>query len=377
MKNVLAAAVLALTTAPAALPAPAAPRAVYTRNVAIVLYDGVELLDFAGPGEVFQAAAHFGAVDGVPAFRVYTVAASRAPLTSQGFVTVTPEFSFADAPRPDIFVIPGGNSRRLLDDAAAMAWVRKATPEAEVAMTVCTGAFVLAKTGVMAGKDVTTHFGSVDRLRTAVPDARVQSGRRFVDNGSFLTTAGVSAGIDGSLHLVARLLGRNVADRTARYMEYHWSPEATLAGTYTTLNPSTDERGRALQLAGLQADEGRGEEAAKILRALVAKDPRDAGAWNALGRIDHQAGRFAEAAEDFTRAAAKPELRARATYDLACSLARAGRPAEALQALEAAVAAGVGRDSLERDEDLASLRGEPRYAALLATPDRRPAAPKS
>ena len=127
------------------------PRATYTRNVAIVLYEGVELLDFAGPGEVFQAAGGIGAVDGDRAFRVYTVAVSKEPLTSQGFVKVTTEFSFADAPRPDIVVIPGGASNRLSGNSDAMAWVRKTTTEAEVTMTVCTGAFVLAKTGVMTG----------------------------------------------------------------------------------------------------------------------------------------------------------------------------------------------------------------------------------
>jgi transcriptional regulator GlxA family with amidase domain len=317
MRKDLAALLLVLGAALPAHPAALRARTGYTRNVAIVLYEGVELLDFAGPGEVFQAAASIGAVDGAKAFRVYTVGASKEPLTSQGFVKILPEFTFADAPPPDVFVIPGGNSRRLLDDAAAMAWVRKTTPEAEVAMTVCTGAFVLAKTGVMAGKDVTTHFGSLAGLQKAVPEARVQSGRRFVDNGSFLTTAGVSAGIDGALHLVARLLGRVVADQTARYMEYAWSPEATAAGTYATLNPSTDARGRARQLAN-------------------------------------------------------------ETYNLACLLARAGRAAEALDALESAVKDGFGpRDVLERDEDLAPLRGDPRFGSILATIDAKKPAPKS
>ena len=297
----------------------AEPRAPYTRNVAIVLYEGVELLDFAGPGEVFQAAGGIGAVDGARAFRVYTVATSKEPLTSQNFVKVTPEFSFADAPRPDVVVIPGGASNRLSENGDAMVWIRRTTREAEVTMTVCTGAFVLAKTGVMAGKDVTTHFGALESLRAAVPDARVQAGRRFVDNASFITTAGVSAGIDGALHLVARLLGRNVADRTARYMEYSWSPEATAAGTYSTLNPSTDERGRALQLASLDADEGHAEDAAKILKGLVAKDAHDAAAWYRLGEIAGRQGSFKEAA----RLSAKPRrsrlfARARSTTSPAC-----------------------------------------------------------
>ncbi len=344
MRRLLAAGILIVSASALRAGPVAAPRATYTRSVAIVLYEDVELLDFAGPGEVFKAAAQFGAVDGVPAFRVYTVAASKEPLTSQGFVKVTPEFSFADAPRPDIFVIPGGNSRRLLDDPAAMAWVRKVTPQAEIAMTVCTGAFVLAKTGVMAGKDVTTHHGALENLRRAVPDARVQPGRRFVDNGSFLTTAGVSAGIDGALHVVARLLGRSVADQTARYMEYAWSPEATLAGTYATLNPSTDARGRALQLAALNLEGGQAEEAAAVYRSLVGRDAADAGAW----------------------------------YGLACALARAGRRSEALDALEAAVANGAGpRGQIEGDDDLATLRADPRFAAILSATDQKKPAPKS
>jgi transcriptional regulator GlxA family with amidase domain len=350
----------------------AEPRATYTRNVAIVLYDGVELLDFAGPGEVFDAAGMFGAIDGARAFRVYTVAASHEPLTSQRFLKVTPEFSFAEAPLPDIVVIPGGNSRRLLESADGMAWVKKTTSQAEITMTVCTGAFVLAKTGVMSGHDVTTHFGALDGLRRAVPDARVQAGRRYVDNGSFLTTAGVSAGIDGALHLVARLLGRGVADRTARYMEYQWAPEATLAGTYSTFNPSTDERGRALQLASLHADEHRPEEAAKILRALVAKDAHDAAAWYQLGSIASGSGNFTEAATAFRGATEKPSLRANAFYNLACVLARDGRKDDALEALRKAAENGFGpRVYAEGDADLESLRADRRFGETLALMDKK------
>jgi putative intracellular protease/amidase len=353
-------------------PADSGQRGSYTRNVAIVLYEGVELLDFAGPGEVFHAAGGFGAADGKDAFRVFTVAASHAPLTSQRFLQVTPEFSFADAPKADVIVIPGGNSSRLLENPEAMAWVKQAVPAAELTMTVCTGAFVLAKTGVTAGKDITTHFGALERLQAAVPDAHVQAGRRFVDNGTFVTTAGVSAGIDGSLHVVARLLGRAVADQTARYMEYHWVPEPYLSGKYALLNPSLDERGRSLQLAGIHANEGNPQEAAVIYKSLLAKDANDAGASFGLAWIDYRAERFSEAAEDFRRAAKKPDLHARATYNLACALARAGRRTEALDALEAALAAhAVTRGVAESDDDLASLRKEPRFATILASADAK------
>jgi transcriptional regulator GlxA family with amidase domain len=206
-------------------PAPSSPA---KRNVAIVLYEGVELLDFAGPGEVFAAAA----VGGEPAFRVYTVATSKTPLTSQGFVKIIPDFTIDDAPHPDVIVLPGGSSSALTNDARFMAWARKALDGAEVSMSVCTGAFVLAKAGLLDGRVATTWFGAIDRLRKAAPNATVQEGRRFVDQGRIVTTAGVSAGIDGALHVVARLLGRGVADQTARYMEYRWSPEPYLVETY-------------------------------------------------------------------------------------------------------------------------------------------------
>jgi len=205
-----------------------------TRNVAIVLYDRVELLDFAGPGEVFAAAARIGATGDTPAFRVYTVGRTKAPLTSEGFVQITPEFSVEDAPKPDLVVFPGGGVGSIVGDPVLMAWAKSAVDSAEIAVSVCNGAFVLGSLGVLDGKTVTTHFGAMPRLRSSFPKANVQEGRRFVDNGKIVTTAGVSAGIDGALHVVARLLGRAAADETARYMEYRWAPEPYLSQTYAS-----------------------------------------------------------------------------------------------------------------------------------------------
>jgi transcriptional regulator GlxA family with amidase domain len=153
---------------------------------------------------------------------------------SQGFLNLLPDFTIEDAPKPDLIVVPGGNSGVLTSDARFMAWARQAFDRAELSMSVCTGAFVLGKAGLLDGRTVTTWFGAVAALRKAVPAAAVQDGRRFVDEGRVVATAGVSAGIDGALHVVARLLGREVADRTARYMEYRWTPEPHLAQTYAT-----------------------------------------------------------------------------------------------------------------------------------------------
>lgn len=197
------------------------------RNVAIVLYDGVELLDFAGPGEVFAAAQ---TVDGQNAFKVYTVAASLDPIISQGFVTVKPQYSFADAPRADIVVFPGGNVQNFTKNPAAMTWAKRAATDAEIAMSVCNGAFVLAASKLLDDKNATTHWGVISRLRQQVPTATILENVRFVDNGQIITTAGVSAGIDGALHVVERLLGTPSAKLTAKYMEYDWQPPKKSGG---------------------------------------------------------------------------------------------------------------------------------------------------
>lgn len=194
--------------------APAQPR-----NVAILVYEGVELLDFAGPGEVFSA-AHGPAGR---AFRVFTVAKTKAPVRSQGFVTLTPEFSIADCPEPDVVVLPGGNVPD--EDRELQQWVRRCADTGELVMSVCNGAFLAAEAGLLDGLEVTTHHGSLQALTARYPKTKVFTNRRFVDSGQVMTCAGVSAGIDGALHVVERLLGAQAAKDTARYMEYDWRPE--------------------------------------------------------------------------------------------------------------------------------------------------------
>jgi len=228
----------------------------YTRNVAIVLWNGAEILDWGGPAEVFQAAASFGSTDDSPAFHVYTVSKTREPITSQSFIEVTPNHSIDDAPRPDIVVLPGGGVGSVRKDESFLSWCTSTAKDAEIALSVCTGAFVLGDAGLLDGKEVTTWYGAIDGLAEAFPKATISRGRRFIDNGAVVTTAGVSAGIDGALHVVARLLGKHVADRTAEYMEYRWAPEPYLGKDYPMLNPSLDDKGRRAQLAGIcNADE--------------------------------------------------------------------------------------------------------------------------
>jgi transcriptional regulator GlxA family with amidase domain len=203
----------------AAAPDGGAQKMTGKRKVAIFIHDGVELLDFSGPGEVFAAA------NSRQAFDVYTVAAAPDAVVSQGFVTIKPQYTFANCPPPDIIILPGGRTEVPLGDAAVIQWIKDASPKAEVVMSVCTGAFLLAKAGLLDGREATTHWSAIESLRQEAPKTTVRENRRFVDNGKVVTAAGVSAGIDASLHVVDRLLGREVAQRAARYMEYKWQPE--------------------------------------------------------------------------------------------------------------------------------------------------------
>ncbi len=187
------------------------------RNVAIVLFDGVEILDFSGPAEVFSAARGPNRLD----FEVFTVAATREPVESGGAVlTITPEYSIENCPKPDIVVIPGGGVDALTRKPAMMNWIRQRASEAEVVLSVCNGAFVLAESGLLDGLEATTHASAIEALRRRAPKVRVVADRRFVDNGKIVTAAGVSAEIDASLHIVERFLGPEAADNTAAYMEY-------------------------------------------------------------------------------------------------------------------------------------------------------------
>ena len=338
----------------------------YTRRVAVVVYDGVELLDFAGPGEVFEVAGGYGESAGRRAFEVYTVGLTREPITSQRFVEVVPRYGIADAPLPDVLVLPGGSSGRVSGDPEFLAWVKRAAESAEITLTVCTGAFILGEAGLLDGREATTWYDAVDRLQQRFPAVRTQHGRRFIDSGEVVTTAGVSAGIDGSLHVVARLFGRRVADATARYMEYHWSPEPYLARAYSDENPQLDERGRAVAAADAARDRGDWPAAVAAYRALTASDPQDGHSWLNLGLSLHLGGDLPAAAVAHEKAAAFAEVRPRALFNLACAQARQGDGDAALASLEGAVEAGF-RDGayLAAEEELASLRQEPRFQALV------------
>ena len=186
------------------------------RNVAIFIHNGVEVLDFAGPSEVFAS---------TNGFNVYTVSLTKEPITSQGFIKIIPNYSLADCPKPDILVLPGGQTGPFLENKPLIDWIKSCSLDAEIMLSVCTGAGLLAKAGLLDGKQATTFHNYIESLQKATPNAKILRDTRFVDNGQIITTAGVSAGIDGALHVVAKLKGLEVAQQTARYMEYDkWKP---------------------------------------------------------------------------------------------------------------------------------------------------------
>ncbi len=180
-----------------------------------------------------------------------------------------------------------------------------------------------------------------------------------------ITTAGVSAGIDGALHLVARTLGRRVADQTARYMEYHWTPEPYLTESYSYWNPSTDERGRALQRADMAADEKRWPEAIALLRKLVAERPGDETALFGLGQVLGASGDHSGAIAAYRRVSTSSPRRAQLFYQLAREYMARGDRKSAAQYVSRALGAGLGRMAIQHDPALASL-GEPARPARTA-----------
>lgn len=179
-------------------------------SVCFYLYDGVEVLDFAGPMEVFSYAG----------FKIITVAKTKAPLLSQGILKIIPDYSIKDAPQTDIFAVFGGSDEVAADDPEVISWIQSRDNATKSYFSVCTGAFILGKAGLLDQLTVTTFHKSIANLQKAVPKAKVLENVRYIDNGRIITTAGISAGIDGALHLVAKLKGKEVALAIAKQMEY-------------------------------------------------------------------------------------------------------------------------------------------------------------
>lgn len=204
-----------------------------TRDVAIFLFEDVEVLDFAGPYEVFSVAG-LRTLPQKP-FNVFTVA-EKSPIIARNGLTIVPDFLLDECPLAPIFLIPGGGgyhpngspfgSRREMHNLVVIEWVQKQAKFAELTLSVCTGALILAQAGILEGLQATTHFKALDSLKAISPHIEVLDHVRYVDNGHVILSAGVSAGIDMSYYVVSKLLGEEVANEAAQYAQYDYWPHA-------------------------------------------------------------------------------------------------------------------------------------------------------
>jgi len=197
-----------------------------TLDVAILLFPEVEVLDFAGPFEVFSVASRIHRGFPHRPFRVSTVAAERRPVPARHGMPVIAHCSFADQPAVDLLIVPGGIVDQPMADPATLAWLARTAQQATLTASVCTGAFLLAKLGLLDGKTATSHWEDIPDLRRDYPAVNVIENVPYVDEGRIVTSAGISAGIGMSLHLVGRIFGAEAARKTARQMQYDWGNAA-------------------------------------------------------------------------------------------------------------------------------------------------------
>jgi putative intracellular protease/amidase/YHS domain-containing protein len=193
---------------------PLTPPANASIPVAFLISEGAVVIDFCGPWEVFERVYIPGRK--FDAFSLYTVAESAAPISAAGGLKITPTYTIANAPAPKIIVIPAQSPA----SEATKAWIRNATKNTDITMSVCTGAFVLASTGLLSGKAATTHHGAYVDFAMQYPDIHVQRGARFVETGNLATAGGLTSGIDLAFRVVERYFGRDVASQTASMLEY-------------------------------------------------------------------------------------------------------------------------------------------------------------
>ncbi|MDF2178625.1 DJ-1/PfpI family protein [Aliiglaciecola sp. CAU 1673] len=183
-------------------------------KVAILMFDKVQIIDFAGPYEIFGQAK----------FDVYTVSSDGKPVTTAMGLSVNPSHSFADLPPVDIVLVPGGNVQKIMHDKSVLNWIKNRKNDSEHILSVCTGSHILAQAGLLDDQQATTFHRALEGLAKDYPKVEVLHDRRFVDNGQVITTAGLSSGLDGALHLVAKIQGQDAAKTIAMHIEYDWDP---------------------------------------------------------------------------------------------------------------------------------------------------------
>jgi YHS domain-containing protein/putative intracellular protease/amidase len=217
---------------------PLQPPASGSIPVAFPISDGAVVIDYSGPWEVFQDVNVPSRKEDGPVFKLYTVAESLAPVTASGGLKIIPNYTFEDAPPPKVIVIPAQRG-----NPAMIRWIQESFPRTDVTMSVCTGAFVLASTGLLDGKSATTHHGSYSGFEMRFGQkVHLKRGARFVDEGQIATAGGLTSGIDLALRVVERYYGREIASHTADFMEYQgegWKDASGMTNS-AYLKPRTD-----------------------------------------------------------------------------------------------------------------------------------------
>jgi len=190
-------------------------------KVGIFIFNNIQILDFAGPYDVFA----FRSED----FEVFTIGENMKPIETSYGLSVNPKYTFENCPQPDVLIIPGGGVSKELEKENVIEWIARTAEKSQYVMSVCTGSFLIAKAGLLQGKSATTYNSAISTLRSLFPDIKVVSDQRYVDNGKVLTSAGISSGIDASFHLIAKMKGLGVAQEAALGLEYDWNPNSGYA----------------------------------------------------------------------------------------------------------------------------------------------------
>jgi len=199
-----------------------------TCKIGLFVFDEIEVLDFAGPYEVFTTASRVFKRNNPSSpepFAVFTVGKTSARVRARAGLNVYPDYNFENHPDIDLLLIPGGVVTTELETPDVIRWIAKIAERSSLTASICTGAFLLAKAGLLDGKSATTHWEDIDDLRAMFPSVQVHERRRWIDEGSVVTSAGISAGIDMSLHLVERFSSKELAERTARQLEFDWTQD--------------------------------------------------------------------------------------------------------------------------------------------------------
>lgn len=185
------------------------------KQVAILIFEGVQIIDYTGPWEIFGHAS----------FHVFTVAKNSDMINTAFGMKVTPHYTLKDHPKPDIILVPGGSVFATQNDPEVKKWLNQKSQDAEIVLSVCNGAYILAKAGLLNGLQATTTRSLIDGLANAGSNITVVHNTRYVDNGKVITSGGLSAGMDAALHVVERMHGKERAKRIAYGIEYDWRPD--------------------------------------------------------------------------------------------------------------------------------------------------------